>query len=152
MEEEKKIGQPEEELQRLLDSVLEAEPEKVVFMGKKRTIGWMKKGTMRKFSHITATEEDEWKKGVKLVATVFLNNMWKLRLWYWAYWRWLYYVKDPDAVEVLRVVDAAKKKIPSAACSLTTILATGMSDLMMTMTRKEARAIRAVQAGERRIR
>lgn len=152
MEEEKTIGQPGEELQRLLDSVLEAEPEKVVFMGKKRTIGWMKKGTMRKFSHIMATEGDEWKRGVKLAATVLLNNVWKLKLWYWAYWRWLYYVKDPDAVEVLRVVDAAKKKIPSAACSLTTILATGMSDLMMTMTKKEARAIRAGQAGERRTR
>ena len=146
--EDKNTGQPTVEIQELLDSIMEAEPEKVVFMGKKRSIGWMRKGTMRKFSHVTLREKNEWKRGVKLCAVVLLNNIFLLKLWYWAYWRWLYYVKDPDAVEVLRVVDAAKKKIPSAAFSLTTILATGMTDVMMTMTKEEARATRAEQAGE----
>ena len=143
-----KLKQPSEELQRALDLVLEAEPEKVVFMGKKRSIGWLKRGAIRKFSHVTANEKDEWKRGVKLCAIVLLNNFWKLRLFYWAYWRWLYYIKDLDAIEVLRIVDAAKKKVPSVVCSLTTILATGMTDLMMAMTKKEVKATRAGQAGE----
>lgn len=146
--EEKKIEQPSDELQKALDSVLEAEPEAVVFMGKKRQIGWLKRGAIRKFSHVTANEEDEWKRGVKLCTIVLLNNFWKLRFFYWAYWRWLYYIKDLDAIEVLRVVDAAKKKVPLVVCSLTTILATGMTDLAMTMTKKEVKAIRAGQAGE----
>ena len=152
MEEKKNIEQPGVELQELLDKIMEAEPEAVVFMGKKRKIGWMKKGTMRKFSHVVTREKDEWKRNCKICAAVLLNGCWKLRLLYWAYWRWLYYWKDPDAVEVLRIVDAAKKKIPSAACSLITILATGMTDVMMTMTKEEARAIRAGQAGEQRTR
>ena len=54
------------------------------------------------------------------------------------------------SVEILRVVDVCKKKIPSAASSLLTILATGMTDVMMTMTKSEARAIQAGQAGEGR--
>nr|DAL37993.1 MAG TPA_asm: hypothetical protein [Caudoviricetes sp.] len=145
-----KVGQPSEELQRALDLVLEAEPEKVVFMGKKRSIGWMKKGTMRKFSHVVVQEKNEWKRNVKLCAVVLLNGCFKLKLLYWVYWRWLYYVKDPDAVDVLRLVDAAKKKIPLEAFSLITILATVMTDLMMGMTKKEAAAIQAGQAGARR--
>lgn len=146
--EDKKIEQPNEELQRVLDSIMEAEPETVVFLGKMHKIGWLHKGTMRKFSHIVVKEKDEWKRNVKMCAAVLLNNYWKLKYCYWAYWRWLYYIKDPDAVETLKVVDAAKKKIPSAVCSLLTILATGMTDVMMTMTKKEVQAIRAGQAGE----
>lgn len=145
--ENKKIEQPGEELQKVLDSIMEAEPESVVFLGKKRKIGWMHKGTMRKFSHIVMKEKDEWKRNVKICAVVLLNNFWKIIFGYWAYWRWLYYVKDPDAVDTLKVVDAAKKKIPSAAYSLLTILATGMTDVMMTMTKEEVQAIQAGQAG-----
>ena len=117
-------------------------------MGKKCSIGWMKNGTMRKFSHVAVQEKNEWKRNVKLCAVVLLNGCFKLKLLYWAYWRWLYYVKDPDAVEVLRIVDAAKKKIPLEAFSLITILATVMTDLMMGMTKKEVKATRAGQAGE----
>ena len=149
MEKEKSVEQPSVELQKVLDEIMEAEPEKVVFMGRKRTIGWLHKGTIRKFTHVMLKENDEWKKSVKLCAVVLLNGCFRLKLLYWLYWRWLYYVKDPDAVDILRVVDAAKKKIPSAACSLLTILATGMTDVMMTMTSAEARATRAVQAGVR---
>lgn len=148
--EEKNIEQPGEELRKLLDDIIEAKPSYVMFMGKRRRINWMKKGTMRKFSHIVAEEDDEWKRGVKLCAVILLCNKWKLKFLYWIYWRWLYYVKDPDAVEVLKMVDAAKKKIPSVAYSLTTILATGMTDLMMTMTKKEVKAIQAGQVGVQR--
>ena len=72
----------------------------------------------------------------------------KIRAFYWLYWRWLYYIKDVDVVEVLKVPDVSKEKIPSNAFSLTTILATGMTDVMMTMTRSEVKAIQAEQAGE----
>lgn len=149
---DKKIEQPNEELQIILDSIMEAEPETIVFLGKVRKIGWMHKGTMRKFSHIVMKEKDEWKRNVKLCAIVLMNNYFKIKLCYWAYWRWLYYIKDPDAVEILKIVDAAKKKIPSAVYSLLTILATGMTDVMMTMTKKEAQVIRAERVGEQPIR
>ncbi len=141
------MEQPNDELRRLLDNVLMASPTTVEFCGKRKTIGWLHKGTIRKFSHIGVTENDEWKKDVKTCATVLLNNKWKIMLFYWIYWRWLYYVKDVSIVEVLRVLDVCKKKVPSVPFSLATILVTGMTDLMMTMTKVEAEPIQAGQAG-----
>ena len=95
-----------------------------------------------------AKEKNEWKRNVKICVCILLNNIWKIRFLYWIYWRWLYYIKDVDVADVLRVLDVSKKKIPSNAFSLATILATGMTDVMMTMTRSEAKAIQAEQAGE----
>lgn len=148
MAEEKKIEQPQVDLQKLLDDVLSAEPAELVFMGKKHKIGWLHKGTMRKCSSISVNEKDEWKRNVKICVAILLNNVWKIRFAYWFLWRWLYYIKDVDVVEVLNVLDKSKKKIPSNAFSLATILATGMTDLMMSMTKKEAKATQAERAGE----
>ena len=149
MAEEKKIEQPNVDLQEMLDSVISDGPTEFVFMGKKRKIGWLRKGTMRKCSHIALKEKNEWKRNVKVCVAILLNNVWKIKFAYWFWWRWLYYIKDVDVVEVLNVLDKSKKKIPSNAFSLATILATGMTDLMMSMTKTEARAIQAGQAGER---
>lgn len=136
------------DLQELLDSVLHDEPTEFVFIGKKHKLGWLRKGTMSRCSHISTKEKNEWKRNVKICVCILLNNIWKIRFLYWIYWRWLYYIKDVDISDVLRVLDVSKKKIPSNAFSLATILATGMTDVMMTMTRSEAKAIQAEQAGE----
>lgn len=144
---EKKIEQPEQQLQALLNSVLSEEATDVEFRGKRHTVGWLKKGAMRAFSDVCMKEKNAGKRNVKICVILLLNNYWKIKLLYWIWWRWLYYVCDLDDVEVLRVVDVAKKKIPSAASSLLTILVTGMTDLMMTMTAKEVSAIQAGQAG-----
>ena len=144
---DKKIEQPEYDLQHLQDEILAAVPSRVEFLGKTRSIKWFHKGTRRLFSHIMMTEKDEYKRNAKLCAVVLLNGLFMLRLCYAFYWRWLYYVKDPDPVDVLRLLDASKKKIPSTACSLVTILSTGMSDLMMNVAREEARATQAERAG-----
>lgn len=148
MAEEKKIEQPSVDLQEMLDSVIGDTPTEVVFRGKKHRIGWLRKGTMRRCTHIKIKEKNGWKRNVKICVCILLNNIWKIRAFYWLYWRWLYYIKDVDVVEVLKVLDVSKKKIPSNAFSLTTILATGMTDVMMTMTRSEVKAIQAEQAGE----
>ena len=150
MSEEKKIEQPELQLQQLLDSIMSEEPTEFEFRGKRYKVGWLKKGAVRKFTHITLKEKNDSKRNVKICVVLLLNNIWKIRFFYPFYWRWLYYVCDLDDVEVLRVVDVCKKKIPSAASSLLTILATGMTDVMMTMTKSEAKAIQAGQAGEGR--
>ena len=150
MAEVNKVEQPELKLQELLDSIMSEEPTEFMFRGKRHSVGWLKKGAVRKFPHITMKEKDESKRNVKICVILLLNNIWKIRFFYWAYWRWLYYICDLDDVEVLRVVDVCKKKIPSGASSLLTILATGMTDLMMTMTKSEAKAIQAGRAGEER--
>lgn len=144
----KKIEQPNVELQEVLDDILNETPTEYTFRGKKRMLGWLHKGTTRKFTHIELKEKNEWKKRIKQCAVVQLNNVWKIRFFYWLLWRYYYYIIDLDVWEVLGVLNIAKKKIQSAAFQLTTILATAMTDAMMTMTKAEAEHIQAEQAGE----
>mgnify|MGYP001742405488 FL=1 len=147
----KKIEQPSVELQEVLDDILNETPTEYTFRGKKRMLGWLHKGTTRKFTHIELKEKNEWKKRIKQCAVVQLNNVWKIRFFYWLLWRYYYYIIDLDVWEVLGVLNIAKKKIQSAAFQLTTILATAMTDAMMTMTKAEAEHIQAEQAGEERL-
>ena len=144
---EKNIEQPSIELQNVLDDILSETPTEYIFRGKKRKLGWLHKGTTRKFTHIELKEKNEWKKRVKQCVVVQLNNVWKIRFFYWLLWRYYYYIIDLDVWEVLGVLNVAKKKIQSAAFQLTTILATAMTDAMMTMTKGEAERTRAGQAG-----
>lgn len=147
----KKIEQPNIELQEVLDDILNETPTEYTFRGKKRMLGWLHKGTTRKFTHIELKEKNEWRKRIKQCAVVQLNNVWKIRFFYWLLWRYYYYIIDLDVWEVLGVLNVAKKKIQSAAFQLTTILATAMTDAMMTMTKAEAEHIQAEQAGEERL-
>lgn len=147
----KKIEQPNVELQEVLDDILNENPTEYTFRGKKRMLGWLHKGTTRKFTHIELKEKNEWKKRIKQCAVVQLNNVWKIRFFYWLLWRYYYYIFDLDVWEVLGVLNVAKKKIQSAAFQLTTILATAMTDAMMTMTKAEAERSQAEQAGEERL-
>lgn len=146
------VEQPSFDLQAVIDSIMEATPEKVVVNGKERIIGWLHNGTMRKFSHIMLKEKDPWKRSVKVCACVLLNHRYGLvtwlllHLWHPVYWRWLYYVVDIDQVDVVGVLDASKKKIQSEPLALATILATAVMDTMMTMSRQEYG--RAALAGE----
>ncbi|WP_333615534.1 hypothetical protein [Bacteroides pyogenes] len=144
----KEIEQPGIEFQEILDEVLSETPTEYIFRGKKKKLGWLHNGTTRKFTHIELTEKNEWKKRIKQCAVVQLNNVWKIRFCYWFLWRYYYYILDLDVWEVLGVLNTAKKKIQSAALQLTTILATAMTDAMMTMTKKEAGRTQAEQAGE----
>lgn len=147
----KKIEQPNVELQEVLDDILNENPTEYTFRGKKRKLGWLHKGTTRMFTHIELKEKNEWKKRIKQCAVVQLNNVWKIRFFYWLLWRYYYYIIDLDVWEVLGVLNVAKKKIQSAAFQLTTILATAMTDAMMTMTKAEAERFQAEQAGEERL-
>lgn len=148
MKKEEAIEQPEYRYQQELDKIMDNTPSECVFMGKKVKIGWLHNGTMRKITHVNMTETDDVKRNTKVCVLILLNNIWKIRLLYWIYWRWLYYIRDVDMKDVLSVVDASKKKIPSGAYLITTTLVTEMNDLMMTMTKKERNAIQAEQTGE----
>ncbi len=149
---EKKIEQPGAELQMLVSSLMEQEPETVVVNGRKHRITWLKNRTVRKFSHIMLKEGDPWKRNVKVCACILLNSRYGLLTWfllwgwYWIYWRWLFYVRDIDQVEVMGVLDASKKKIQSEPLAVATILATAMMDTMMMMARHEVGP--AAQGGE----
>ena len=147
-----KIEQPKLDVQELVSNLMEQEPETVVVCGKKHRIRWLKKRTVRKFSHIMVKDKDPWRRNVKVCACILLNNKhglvtwFLLWAWYWVYWRWLYYVRDIDQVEVMGVLDASKKKIQSEPLAMATILAIGMMDLMMNMAKHEV--TQAEQHGE----
>lgn len=142
--------QPEIEYQKLLDSLLEAEPELVRFRGGRRRIGWLHKHTQRKFTHIIMKEQDVEKRNVKLCACVLTNDVfaWFKPLVYALRWRWYWYVLDLDDIDVMAVLDAAKKKIQYYPSLIITTLSTEMKDVMMAMTRTEAAVIQAAQVGE----
>lgn len=143
MAEKTKIEQPDIEMQRIVSDLMEQEPETVYVAGSKHRITWLKKRTVRKFSHIMLKEKDSWKRNVKVCACVLLNHRYglltwfRLNIWYAVYWRWLYYIRDVDQVEVMGVLAASKKKIQSEPLSVATILATAMMDTMMMMARHE---------------
>lgn len=142
-----KISQPSNEFQLHLDSIMNATPEEVEFRGKKIKIGWLKKGTARKFTHVMSEEKDPQKRNTKVCAIVLLNNVWKIRFFYPLYWFWLYYIVDLDENDILKVLNASKKKVQQEQFYLNTILSTGMGDLMMTMTKEEAERTQAGQHG-----
>lgn len=137
------IQQPDLKMQQALDDIINREPDLVEVYGKKRKIDWLHNGTVRKFSHIMLREKEEWKRNVKVCSCILLNKRhglltwFLLHFWYWVYWRWLYYVKDINQVEVLAVLNAAKKKIQSEPLAWATILSTEMMDTMMMMAQHE---------------
>ena len=148
--EDKEIKQPTLEYQQLLDSILENEPTEVEFLGKTHKIKWLTNKTVRKFSHTMVKEKDPDKRSMKLVAAILCNGSYfKTKVVWHFYWRWLYYFANVSQVDVLRVLDAGKKKVPQEAYLLSTMLQTGMTDLMMAMISEEAERIRQGQAGER---
>lgn len=142
--------QPEVQYQELLDSLMEATPDEILFRGKKKKIGWLHKHTQRKFTHIVMKEKNQEKRNVKLCACVLTNGVfaWFKPLVYALRWRWYWYVIDLDDIDVLRVLDAAKKKIQYYPSLIITTLSTEMKDVMMAMTRTEAAVIQAAQVGE----
>lgn len=146
-----KIEQPTFDAQKRLDEILEAKDEIVQIKKRKYRITWLCHETIRKFSHIMVTEEDGYKRNVKLAAVVLLNGPFKM-MWYWLYWRWLYYIRDINEVDVACILQAAKKKLPQEPYLIATILATGMTDLMMTMRKAEVQSIQAAHRGEQHTR
>lgn len=147
--EDSEVKQPSLEYQKLLDSLMENTPTEVEFMGKVHNIYWLTNKTVRRFSHSMVTEKDPDKRAMKLVAAILCNgNYFKTKFWWHFYWRWLYHFSSVSQVDILRVLDAGKKKVPQEAYLLSTMLQTGLTDLMMAMISEEAEHIRQEQAGE----
>lgn len=134
------------DVQKLLDELLEAEPEVVNVGGKKVRIGWLHKDTERRISHLMLKDGDLEKKVVEWYALVRLDKKsgfltWLLGVWYFVYWRWLWYVRRERGTKFqMEVIRASKKKIQerSDAFAMSTVLMIGAMDTMMMMARHEA--------------
>jgi len=132
------MEQPNNETQAKLNDILEDGKETVEIRGKKFSIGWIKKGIIRKLSDtiITCKKEDEL--SARCASLVLLNSYWKVFFFHQIYWRYLWRKYSDE--ELLGIFMVAKKKVDlqTQAYFTNTIYLIGMKDTMMTMTRKEA--------------
>ena len=132
------MEQPNNETQAKLNDILEDGKETVEIRGKKFSIGWIKKGVIRKLSNVILTCKKEDELSARCASLVLLNSYWKIFFFHWIYWRFLWRKYSDE--ELLEVFMIAKKKVDSQtrAYFTNTIYLIGMKDTMMTMTRKEA--------------
>ena len=132
------MEQPNSAIQERLDGILEDGKDIVVIRGKGFSIGWIKKGIIRKLTHTILTCEKEDELSAKCASLVLLNSYWKVFFFHWFYWRYLWRKYSDE--ELLEVFMVAKKKVDlqTRAYYTNTIYLIGMKDTIMTMTKKEA--------------
>ena len=68
------MRQPNNETQEILDDILEDGKDVVEIRGKKFSIGWIKKGIIRKLTHVIMTCKNEDELSAKCASLVLLNN------------------------------------------------------------------------------
>ena len=139
MSERINIPTPEDEEQ--LNDIMEDRSTLVDLRGKKIPIGWLRRGTIRKFTDIMSKKGNDDKVSCQAVAAIVLNGYWAIKFQWWLLWRWYYYIKQYGDNELGPIIAMAKKKIPVKAYFAATILLTAMKDTMMTMTKEEANNI-----------
>lgn len=132
------MNQPNDTIQSKLNDILEDGIDVVELRNKKFSIGWIKKGVIRKITNAILTCKNEDELSAKCASLVLLNSYWKIRLFHWAYWRYLWRKYSDE--ELLEIFIVAKKKVDlqTRAYFTNTIYLIGMKDTIMTMTRKEA--------------
>lgn len=137
--------QPTAEEQKNLDEVLENSVSEVELRGKKIKIRWMRKGTLRKISHIMLSDDDEMKVTTKCAAAMVLNGYWKLKFRWWYLWRKWYYINQYTDDELSKIIDEGKKKVPVLPYYINIISLTEMKDTILAMTREEVERYRQGQ-------
>lgn len=132
------MQQPTLEQQKKLNNILEDSKDVIEIRGKRHTIGWLKKGVIRKLTNTILTCKHEDELTARCASLVLLNNYWKIRLFHWIYWRYLWRKYSDE--ELFEVTSLAKKKVDlqTQAYLTNTIYLIGMKDTIMTMTREEA--------------
>ena len=135
----KEIKQPTVEGEKLLNEVIENNPDELEAFGRKWKIGYLRNGTKRKVTNILMREKQEDKVSSKCTAALLLNGYFKIFFFYWILWRWLYYIKQVGDEELLPIMEYCKKKVDVESYCLVTIYLTEMRDTIMTMTREEVR-------------
>lgn len=132
------MEQPNNATQEKLNGILEDGKDVVEIRGKKFSIGWIKKGVLRKLTDTILTCKKEDELSARCASLVLLNGYWKIVFFHWVYWRYLWRKYSDE--ELLEIFMVAKKKVDlqTRAYFTNTIYLIGMKDTMMTMTRKEA--------------
>ena len=132
------MEQPNSETQAKLNDILEDGKDVVEIRGNKFSIGWIKKGVIRKLTNVITTCKKEDELSARCASLVLLNGYWKIFFFHWLYWRYLWRKYTDE--ELLEIFMVAKKKVDlqTQAYFTNTIYLIGMKDTIMTMTKKEA--------------
>ncbi len=137
-----KIKQPNIDTQKELNSIIENLPD-IARIGKKiYKIKWLHNGTVRKINQIILKDGNDAKASYQTAACIILNGFIKIKLFYPILWRWLYYVKQYTETDLTEIIAIGKKKIPLQSYYVNTTLMTDMTDMSMTMTKKEVSSFR----------
>lgn len=157
---EPKIEQPSVDAQQIYLSLISNDAEEVEILRtkKKYKIRWLKNGQLEKLTRLllhkknidekltTGSEVmdvilEDTKLACKASAIIILDGYWKLKFRYWFLWRWFYYVRQYDNIQLQKILEVGKKKIPLNQYFFTITSLTGAKDSLMRMRVTEVEAI-----------
>lgn len=145
----KDMKQPDKAKQKKLNDVLEDSKDTIEIRGHKFTIGWIKKGVIRRLTDTILNCKHEDELSARCASLLLLNGYWKIKLFHWIYWRYLWRTYSDE--ELFELTAVAKKKVDfqTQAYLTNTIYLIGMKDTIMTMTREEAeRTLQELKQGQ----
>lgn len=156
---EQKVEQPSVDAQQLYLSLIanDAEEVEILRTNKKYKIRWLKNGQLEKLTrlllHKKSVDEDKTsgsevldeiledsKLACKAAAIIILDGYWKLKFRYWILWRWFYYVKQYDNIQLHKILEVGKKKVPLNQFYGTIMSLTEAKDSLMRMRAREVEA------------
>ena len=158
-DEEQKIEQPSIDAQQIYLSLINNDAEEVGILRtkKKYKIRWLKNGQLEKLTRLllhkknvdenmtTGSEVmdailEDTKLACKAAAIIILDGYWKLKFRYWYLWRWFYYIRQYDNIQLHKILEVGKKKVPLNQFYGTIISLTEAKDSLMRMRAKEVEA------------
>ena len=156
---EEKVEQPSVDAQQIYLSLIANDPEEVEILrtNKKYKIRWLKNGQLEKLTrlllHKKSVDEsmttgsevmdailEDTKLACKAAAIIILDGYWKLQFRYWLLWRWFYYIKQYDNIQLQKILEVGKKKVPLNQFYGTIMSLTEAKDSLMRMRAKEVEA------------
>ena len=156
---EPKVEQPSVDAQQIYLSLINNDAEEVEILRtkKKYKIRWLKNGQLEKLTrlllHKKSVDEnkttgsevydailEDTKLACKASAIIILDGYWKLKFRYWFLWRWFYYIRQYDNIQLQRILEVGKKKVPLNQFYATIMSLTEAKDSLMRMRAKEVEA------------
>ena len=158
-DEEQILEQPSYDAQQVYLSLINNDAEEVEILRtkKKYKIRWLKNGQLDKLTRLLLHKKsidgqkttgnevfdeiyEDTKLACKAAAIIVLNGYWKLKFRYWYLWRWFYYVRQYDNIQLHKILEVGKKKVPLNQFYMTIMSLTEAKDSLMRMRAKEVEA------------
>ena len=157
---EPRVEQPSIDIQQLYLSLVSNDAEEVDILRtkKKYKIRWLKNGQLEKLTRLllhkkTLDEKkttgsdvmdailEDCKLACKASAIIILDGYWKLKFRYWFLWRWFYYIRQYDNIQLSKILEKKKKKVPLRQFYGTIMSLTEAKDTLMRMRTEEVEVI-----------